>query len=289
MSGLEKYKLVYDATDVSNSDQVGVFLKDGAGTALTSTLLGGKQSLDVNIASPLSLDVILNGIYDGTTNLLPDNVGLVGHSRNATIGAAQQSLRLSAGSPTADAVVSANVSALDVNAFGMGYNGTTWDRLTATAGALDVNLKSTGIGFQVQGDVADDAVDAGNPVKIGTRAVSGALTAVSAAGDRADAVSDVYRRIFINDSPNIGVATAASAITDTAAAILVAALAGRRRMILQNTGNAEVYVGGASVSSTNGLLVPRGGSLTLEIGPDVALNAVCATGKSSSLRVFELA
>src|ERR1035438_9477632 len=104
-----------DATSILDSDSVGAFVRasdgtlithhtlgsnqhldtysalaDGAGTALTSTLTGGKQGLDVNVTNPLNVDV--NGIYDSGTNPLPANVGLIGSSRSAP-GLANQTLQ----------------------------------------------------------------------------------------------------------------------------------------------------------------------------------------------------
>lgn len=47
-----KEKLVYDpSVPLSENDNVGAFLRDGAGNPLTSTLVGGKQALDVNIVN----------------------------------------------------------------------------------------------------------------------------------------------------------------------------------------------------------------------------------------------
>lgn len=79
-----------------------------------------------------------------------------------------------AGSP-ADGL--ATPSALHAGAYGMVYNGTTWDRqrsggVTGMAG--------------VSGDTAHDAVDAGNPIKVGGKANSSSPSAVSA-GDRVEA------------------------------------------------------------------------------------------------------
>lgn len=55
--------LTVDAVDLdirdlnATQDKVQAWLRDGAGTALTSTLVSGKQALDVNIAGPLEINV----------------------------------------------------------------------------------------------------------------------------------------------------------------------------------------------------------------------------------------
>lgn len=102
-------QLVFDVTDaqtILDSDSVGAFvrssdgtlidhetinsverlavdstLKDGAGTALTSTLIGGKQALDVYIAEGINVEVDLSHIDDsvrlgdGTNFLTSTTVG----------------------------------------------------------------------------------------------------------------------------------------------------------------------------------------------------------------------
>lgn len=102
-------QLVFDVTDaqtILDSDSVGAFvrssdgtlidhetinsverlavdstLKDGAGTALTSTLIGGKQALDVYIAEGINVEVDLSHVDDsvrlgdGTNFLTSTTVG----------------------------------------------------------------------------------------------------------------------------------------------------------------------------------------------------------------------
>lgn len=162
-----KDHLIFDTTDAStiiDSDSVGAFVRasdgtlithhtltanehldvysataDGAGNPITST--GG--ALDVNIKSPITIDVDLNGIYNVTTNPLPDNVGIIGSSRAAP-GLANQTLQFTGGGVNASAVSPTNIVAQDVNSFGMMWNGTTWDRITgAAATGQNVNITNT--------------------------------------------------------------------------------------------------------------------------------------------------
>jgi hypothetical protein len=101
-------------------------------------LTGG--SLNVNITgSSVVQDVDLDGVYASPTNTNPDNVGIIAHTRAATPGDPEQTFR-STGAVPADAVVNANVHALDVNSFNMLYNGTTWDRWQGTGGSANVTI-----------------------------------------------------------------------------------------------------------------------------------------------------
>lgn len=94
--------------------------------------------LDVNIISPVVIDVDLDGVYSGG-NTDPDNVGVIVHARAATPGDTDQTFRTTGGIANADAVVAANVHGADVNSYNMVYNGSTWDRLTGTNGAMNVS------------------------------------------------------------------------------------------------------------------------------------------------------
>ncbi len=140
-------QLFADVADLANSDKVISFLRSASGANITSTTIGGIEALDVNVAN--AIDVELNGVYDVGTNPSPDNVGLIAHSRAASPGAAEQLFRSTGGAASSDAVVAANVHGLDVNSFGMLFNGTTWDRAQGTSGAAHMHLFSQEAGFKV--------------------------------------------------------------------------------------------------------------------------------------------
>jgi hypothetical protein len=119
---------------------------------------------------------------------------------------------------------------IDVGAKGLFFNGSTWDRMRGSvADGLLVNLGTnnditgtvtanagTGTfvvgdggssltvdgtvtvtdGLNIEGDVAHDTVDSGNPVKIGFQAETSFPTAV-ATGDRSNGISDVFGRQLV--------------------------------------------------------------------------------------------
>lgn len=180
----------------------------------------------------------------------------------------------------------------DIGAYMLGVRQDTLASSTSADGDYgSIKTNDRGATWTVPvGTVADDAVDTENPVKIGSRAVSGALTAVSATGDRANVISDLYRRVFINDSPNISVASAAVAVDNVAeVALPTSALAGRRRMMIQNLGANDIYVGPTGLTTASGMRVAKGSTLALEIGQNVSLYAISGNASASDVRVFELA
>lgn len=131
-----------DSVTINTVDRLAVdsTLKDGAGTALTSTLNGAAQSLDVNVTNDLTVD--MDGVYDAGTNPLPDSTGSIFHTRAAAPDETNQTFRSTGASPSTDNVDPANVHAIDSNSFMYAWDGAAFDRVTSSGGALDVNIAS---------------------------------------------------------------------------------------------------------------------------------------------------
>jgi hypothetical protein len=168
--------------------------------------------------------------------------------------------------------------------FNMLWDGATWDRAPGNAES----------GAFVAGLTADDVADAGNPVKVGTRAVDGALSAISTTGDRANMISDMYRRTYVNGSPNVAVQDAdvsgALTVSGVAVALVSAALAGRTKMIVQNVSSGAsnaLFIGGANLTASNGIRLSAGATVTLDVGEDISLSGI--SSGTASVRILELA
>lgn len=117
---LTKAQSVFDATTASDGDAVAAYLFasnrltsaavggneslrtiaamfDGAGTALTSTLVSGKQCLDVNVATFTATDLHVDGtVADGVTDA--DNPVKIGMQAYATLAASTAGKRVNASS-----------------------------------------------------------------------------------------------------------------------------------------------------------------------------------------------
>lgn len=289
MSNLSLERILFDPTAPTDGPLIGSYIMGGtSNTVITDTVTG---SLDVNVTNALTVD--LDGFYVLATNATPDTVGLIGCTRAAAPALTDQVERITVAQANADNVPAANVHAQDVNSFLMGYDSVAseWDRLKAIAGVLEVNITSLSNALQVVGNVADDGVDSGNPVKVGSRALNQAnvLGAVSAANDRADLVSDLYRRIFINDAPNIAVSCVA--LTTGLTEVAIVTIPGRTRLMLQNVSDRSIFVGptGVTISgATRGIEIAKGATLSLECGQAIPLFAICSAA-AKDLVVFSLA
>lgn len=237
--GIQKDKLIYDATTPADGDSVAAFLH-ASGGKLTSTNISSKEGLDVNIINPITVD--MDGVYVPVTNPTPDNTGVIANTRAATLDATTQVERTTAG-PLADGVVNANVIGLDTSAFLMGYNGSTWDRVKAASGAVHVKLMA------VDSSVA-------LPVKDCAEAFLTTLKAVSVTG-----------------------------------AMVVSALTGRRRVLVQNLGSKAVFVGPSGVGNTGastGLRIAAGANMEIPLGAGAALHAIAESGTQNCV-IMELA
>jgi len=226
-----KDALVFDTTDVdtiAESDHVGAHTLAGDGSLITSgdgsaddvantfegldmrSFLFGYDSsgdnwdrlqatggaLDVNIASSeIDITVDLDGVYDGVTNTNPDNVGVIHHTRAASLTDVQQIERTTAGALATVASASlSNISAQDVNAFAYAIDGTTGDAelLTTdgTSGGLNVHVVNS--------------VDV-NDAALANTSIANAVNTLAAANTAEDVVASPladrkYLYIYNNDN-----------------------------------------------------------------------------------------
>jgi len=139
--------------------------------------------------------------------------------------------------------------------------------------------------------IADDAVDSGNPIKVGGRGVSGVLSALSASGDRFDMLGDLYRRQFVNKSYNVGIEMTTETVGATAAEIVATPMAGRMSMTIQNASNASVWLGHAGTvtandASTGGLEIKKNNSYTDDFGENIDVFLI-SDGAGRSVKVLE--
>lgn len=82
-------------------------------------------------------------------------------------------------------------------------------------------------GCSVSGDVAHDAADAGEPVKVGARAINAVQTPVSATNDRTDLLADLMGRLLVALTPRELIVHQTTTITGTSeTTVLTAGAAG---------------------------------------------------------------
>lgn len=151
----------------------------------------------------------------------------------------------------------------------------------------DGSINVTG-SFSINGQYAEDSAHVSGDVGLYNLAVRADAPAVasSASGDYASQTVDAYNRSWVNSGANVSMANAAASVTTTSA-LLIAAAAGRRKILVQNLGTKAVYLGASGVSTANGIKLPAGADLELEIGPALPLHSVAESG-TQDVRALQL-
>jgi len=257
MSGW-KGQLVFDTTDantIADSDSMGAFVRAGTdGDLIGSQTINSEEWLNtasvlhddsgapindanplpVDLVSPISVDVDLDGIYNVGTNPTPDNAGSIYHTRAAAIGDAQQGERTTAG--VVATIASANISdmnAMDVNSFGYAIDDSTGDAELLTSSNAD-----GGLNVHISGS---------DPLTINDAAL--ADTAVANAAETLD-------------------------VANTAQDVVAAPLASRKYLFIKNFDNRRMYIGATGVSAADGFPLSPQEALMLRAGASVDIEYV---------------
>jgi hypothetical protein len=224
------------ALDVSIRSQAAALTVDGSGVTQPVSN-AGLTNIDVALSTRLKPADTLTKVatVDTITNVVhvDDNAG------SLTIDNANLDVALSTRLKPADTLTKVatvdtitNVVHIDDNASSL-----TIDQATAS------NLNA-----QVVGTVAHDGVDAGNPVKIGFKAVTAAPTAVSTNLDRTDGIADMWGRQYTRTGDQAPVASTFTAIhvpsTNTQATATKASAGSGKRNVC--TGFTVTLAAGAS-------------------------------------------
>ena len=300
--GLSMYKLDFDPAAPTESDRIGSFLIGASGTVIAST----GTSLDTNITNA-SLVVTATDLDIRNLTQTDEVTAFQGGSWTVTATATDFDIRnivntqdsIAIGDSTNIANLQRMDSAFTATPYGFATFGIRQDAagspVSADGDAHPFVFNNDGelkVAADLTSDVADDAVDTGNPIKMGTKTYGATLAAVSAAGDRANLAADIYRRTHVNDSANIATLSTRTGVTNTAALVVASSLAGRKKMTVQNISNTGIYLGGSAVTASGaaqGLLVKRGDSYTEAIGAGCSLDAIAGSAGPHDIIVLELA
>jgi len=256
---------------ITLDELVDIQITDGTDTLA----INADGSIDVNFAAGAAVE-----ITDGTDTLAVNADGSI----NAVVTATDLDIRDLANATDHVAIGDeSNLVDLEIAdaAFGGGYGlsmyGVRQDAsgspVSADGDAHPLVFNNDGelkVAADLTSDVGDDEADSGNPVKIGGRGVDGLLSALSASNDRFDLLGDMYRRLWVNSSANVGMSVGTESVGLTAAEVAASPLAGRRFITIQNEGTADVYMGhSAAVTTANGIKISKKSSATFELGEDI--------------------
>lgn len=266
---LSKDKLIFDAAN--DVDNVGSWLRSADGTLLTHTDNAGKKSLDVNLSNA-SIVVTATDLDIRNLVFADDKVDASGSDVTVsnTVAVSGSDFDIRELSHLQDSIkIGDGVDFLAINA----------------DGSINVNADISVVNGS---DKAEDAASASGD--IGTYMLSvrqdSPASSTSTDGDYQSIKTDALGRMWVNDA-SIAEKNSNITATTTAGQLTASPLANRRRMYIQNLGSKDVFIGDASVTTTNGFKLSVGGTFNESIGAGVSLYAVTATG-TSDLRILEL-
>lgn len=315
LSVIGKHKISVDTTVLDNGDSLAAYLTDAAGALLTSTLLGGKQRLDVQSSgehaedsahssgdygqfmlavrndaggtmvsadgdySPLQVDssgrlrvlADLTAAFDYT---YAEDDAFVDGSTGAYILAVRQDTLAS------DTSADGDFSSFKVTAAGELYTHDTDSlaQLTTANGTLSSILSE----LQSVSYAEDSSHSSGDPGIFSLAVRRDADSSmVSADGDYSPIQTDALGRLKTVSRANVSNLQQVVSVANTATLLPATALANRQNILIQNQGNASIFIGSATVTAsgaTKGIEVPKGGSMMVDAGPTNAIYGITASG-----------
>ncbi len=278
-----KEKIVFDPANAAETDNVGVFVRAGTdGDLISSTNVGGKEGLDVNVINA-SIEVTATDL-DIRNLTQTDEVTVFQGTSPWVIGDG-------GGSITVDAT-DLDIRDLDHSqdnvAIAQGGN----TMVVNADGSINVNAD---ISVSNGSDKAEDSAHA--DADIGTYVLSvredTLASSTSADGDYQSFKTDSLGALWVHPTNTEAapaddtLANAAVSVTTTATAI-TAALATRRKMIVQNADSSKpIYVGDASVTTANGVRLSAGAALEIELAAGTSLYGISTVLGGVDVRVLE--
>lgn len=274
---LSKDKLIADPAIAYDGDSVIVHLFDGTGNALSSTggaLHVSATNLDIRDLTHVSDSV---KIGDGTDFLAINADGSI--NVNGTDVYDEDSAHSSGAKGSLSLVVRKDTPGSLVDA----------DGDYAPLQVDDQGRLRVAGSISLDGQYSEDSVHTSGNIGIYNLAVRSDVPAIgsSASGDYASQTVDAYNRLWVNDAPNISMTATAATVTTTSA-LLVASLAGRKKLMIQNLGTKEIYIGPSGVTTSSGVRIAGGAGYEIEAGPDLVWHAVASVG-DQNVRVLQLA
>lgn len=276
--GISIDKLDFDPSSPSDNQRVGSFLIGAGGDVLTSTTLGGKEALDVNIAGSTGL-----GIY------AEDSAAVSGDLGQPPLAVRQDSLTTGATSADGDyAMLKVNakselyVKDSDSLAQLVLVKSDTASIVTST-GNIDTKLGA----LSKAEDAAHSSGDMGIMGLSVRKDVPSALAGSD--GDYAAMETDNKGRLYVNDGHNNSWLTSVSSIGTSAGQLDASPLSGRKTVIIQNLGAKSIYIGEANtVTTSSGVEIPKFASMEFKFGEGLQLWAI-SSGAANDVRMIEAA
>jgi hypothetical protein len=299
-----KTQIAANLSAIPTGDNIAAYLTDAAGALLTSTLLGGKQRLDVTLASEFAEDSAhVSGDYGTQILAVRNDAGTALAADGDYIPFTTDSsgrLRVAADIDVVNGfekVEDAAHASGDIGAFMLAVRNDSNTVLTSADGdysplAVDSagRLKIVASGVFAE-DAAHTTADLGQFILSVRRDTVGSNT--SANGDYAEIQTNAVGKLRTVANSDSTILQQVVTVGTTAVALPTTALANRESIMIQNIGtnSRDIYIGSATVTSsgaTRGILIGKGGFVTLDAGPNLAVYGI-ASGAGGEAAVLQMA
>jgi len=287
---ISKEKLIFDTTATADSDNVGSYLRASDGTLLTHTDVGGKKSLDVNVANTVTVTATDLDIRD--LDFASDSVDVSGSSVSITgdVNVTQGT------SPWVVSSTDLDIRDLDAtqdNVAIIGVSDGTNSLVINADGSINVNAD---IDIVNGAEKAEDAAHASGDIGQYVLAVrqDTLASSTSADGDYASFKVNAQGALYVDVSKqapasHTSILVSQNSVVAAAELVVASDLANRKKILVQNVSNRTAYLGHSNaVTSANGIRISGGSSIELEIADGVALYAI-SDASGADLRIMELA
>lgn len=265
-----------DFLEVNNDGSINVAFAAGSEIKITD----GTDDLEINADGSINSIVSATDLDIRDLTFATDSVDVSGSevSLDATTLAALENITVSA----TDLDIRDLTHVSDSVKIG---DGTDFLAINAD-GSINVNADISVVnGGEKAEDTAHSSGDIGNYV-LSVRQDS--LSASAADGDYQSFKTDALGRLYMNETHQT-MAHSAVSVGNTATDLVGTDLSNRKTVLLQNISNTDMYFGSsASVTTANGILLPKGASVELKAGAAINLHGITAAG-TASIRVLELA
>ncbi len=307
ISTMSKSRIIANTAAPATGDNIASYLVDAAGTLLTSTLVSGKQSLDVNVTQmpAITLDFTYDYAEDAAHTTGDVGAFMLAVRKDAAgslVGADGDYAPFQVNASGYLRTVDADLAALVTNSNNLltdlkdVVKGEDTAHVTGHLGSfsLAVRRDADTSSVDTDGDYAPFLVDALGNLKVNVKSSAlptGASTEATLALaygelqtiDTATSLlsSTVYdSSVKTWDGANTSLVTTLVTAGLTQAALPASALANRRTVTVQNNGTKAIYIGPTGVTAsgtTKGIEIAAGSTFQGNIGASIALFVISGT------------
>ncbi len=189
-------------------------------------------------------------------------------------------------------LIDADGHVLDINADGslqVAFAPGAEVELGATTLAALENITVSATDLDIRNLVfADDKVDVtGSTVELGSTSLAALENITVTVSSEVEIKNDSGNPVPVSESFG-NIKHSKQTVNNTASQLAATALANRSKILVQNLGSKDIFIGTSTVTAATGVKIPSGGNVELPYNASVALYAITSSG-NADVRILEAA